>query len=65
MSRREMREYERESRRIPVLMTFCRRRTIKVYVLSASNWGACLANVIWNCDSDPVRTAAHNACIFF
>ena len=59
MSRREMREYDSESRRIPVLMTFCRRRTINVYVLSSSNRAACLVKVVWNSDSDPVRTAVN------
>jgi hypothetical protein len=37
MSRSEMREYESESRRMPVLITFCRSRATRVYVLSASN----------------------------
>ena len=59
MSRREIREYDNDSRRIPVLMTFCLRRTMRVYVLSASNWEAYFERELWNCDSEPARTATH------
>ena len=57
MSRSDMREYDRESRRMPVLMTFCLRREMRVYVLSASNCAACFVRVVWNCEREPVRTA--------
>lgn len=60
ISRSEMREYESDSLRMPVLITFCRKRTMSVYVLSALNCAACLKSVDWNCASDPVRTAADN-----
>ncbi len=57
MSRSEMREYESERRRMPVLITFCRRRATRVQVLSASKLVACAERVVWNCEREPVRTA--------
>jgi len=63
ISRSDIREYDRDSRRMPVLMTFCRRRPISVYVLSASNWAECCERVAWNCDKEPARTAKESSLV--
>lgn len=57
ISLRDMREYDRERRRIPVLITFWWSLTMRVYVLSPSSCAACLMRVVWNCDNEPLRTA--------
>lgn len=57
ISRRAIREYESDRRRIPVLMTFWCNRTMRVYVLSAVNFAACVVSVDWNLAREPVRTA--------
>jgi len=45
MSANDIREYDRLIMRTPVLMTLCRRRTIRVYVPSAENFSEYVVSV--------------------